>query len=47
MAIKEKIQDLLSQVADLQAANADQLEALRIKYRSKKGLGTELFNEFR
>ena len=47
MTIKEKIQDLLSQVADLQATNAEQLEALRIKYLSKKGLVTELFNEFR
>ena len=47
MMIKEKIQDLLSQVADLQATNAEQLEALRIKYLSKKGLVTELFNEFR
>ena len=47
MTIKEKIQDLLSQVADLQASNAEQLEALRIKYLSKKGLVTELFNEFR
>ena len=47
MTIKEKIQDLLSQVTDLQATNAEQLEALRIKYLSKKGLVTELFNEFR
>jgi phenylalanyl-tRNA synthetase alpha chain len=47
MTIKDKIQDLLSQVADLQAGNAEQLEALRIKYLSKKGLVTELFNEFR
>ena len=47
MTIKEKIQDLLAQVAELQATNAEQLEALRIKYLSKKGLVTELFNEFR
>ena len=47
MTIKEKIQDLLSQVADLQASNAEQVEALRIKYLSKKGLVTELFNAFR
>ena len=40
MTIKDKIQDLLSQVADLQAANAEQLEALRIKYLSNKGLVT-------
>ena len=30
MAIKEKIQDLLAQVAGFQATNAVQLEALRI-----------------
>ena len=47
MNIKENIQDLLAQVADLQASNAEQLEALRIKYLSKKGLVTELFNAFR
>ena len=47
MTIKDKIQDLLGQVPGLQATNAEQLEALRIKYLSKKGLVTELFNEFR
>ena len=47
MTIKEKIESLLSQVAELQATNAEQVEALRIKYLSKKGLVTELFNEFR
>ncbi len=47
MAMKERIQGLLSQVADMKAANADELEALRIKYLSKKGEITELFNEFR
>ena len=29
------------------AANADELEALRIKYLSKKGQISELFNDFR
>ena len=47
MIIKEKIESLLSQAAELQATNAEQVEALRIKYLSKKGLVTELFNEFR
>ena len=47
MSIKEKIESLLSQVAELQATNAEQVEALRIKYLSKKGQVTELFNEFR
>ena len=47
MALKEHIQELLKQVSDLQAANAEELEALRIKYLSKKGEITALFNEFR
>ena len=47
MSIREKIESLLSQVAELQATNAEQVEALRIKYLSKKGQVTELFNEFR
>ena len=47
MAIKERIQDLLSQVETMSASNADELEALRIKYLSKKGEITALFNEFR
>lgn len=47
MTIQDKIQDLLSQATALQANNAEQLEELRIKYLSKKGLVTELFNEFR
>ncbi len=47
MAMKERIQGLLSQVAEMKAANADELESLRIKYLSKKGEITELFNEFR
>ena len=47
MNIKEKIESLLSQVAELQASNAEQVEALRIKFLSKKGQVTELFNEFR
>ena len=45
--IKEKIQNLLGQVESLQANTAEEVEALRIKYLSKKGLVTELFNDFR
>ena len=45
--LKERISDLLSQVKDLQAVNAEEIEALRIKYLSKKGEITALFNEFR
>ncbi len=45
--LKENIQSLLTQVSELKAANAEELEALRIKYLSKKGEITALFNEFR
>ena len=45
--LKDNIQSLLTQVSNLQAANAEELEALRIKYLSKKGEITSLFNEFR
>ena len=47
MALKENIQSLMTQVQDLKASNAEELEALRIKYLSKKGEITALFNEFR
>ncbi len=47
MALKDDIKKLLEQVGDLKAANAEELEALRIKYLSKKGEITALFNEFR
>ncbi|MGN0209248.1 MAG: phenylalanine--tRNA ligase subunit alpha [Paludibacteraceae bacterium] len=45
--MKDKIADLLRQVEEMKAANADEVEALRIKFLSKKGAITELFNEFR
>ena len=45
--MKDKIADLLRQVADMKAADAEEVEALRIKFLSKKGAVTELFNEFR
>jgi phenylalanyl-tRNA synthetase alpha chain len=45
--IKERIQELMSQVQEMQAQSAEQMEALRIKYLSKKGEITELFNQFR
>ena len=37
MALKDNVQELMKQVSGLQAANAEELEALRIKYLSKKG----------
>ncbi|MBE6324419.1 MAG: phenylalanine--tRNA ligase subunit alpha [Bacteroidales bacterium] len=45
--MKERIQELMSQVQEMQAQSAEQMEALRIKYLSKKGEITELFNQFR
>ncbi len=43
----EKIQKLLAEVDQLKANNADEIEALRIKYLSKKGEITALMNDFR
>ena len=45
--MKDRIQSLLQQVQSMQANSIEELEALRIKYISKKGEITELFNEFR
>ena len=47
MALKDTIEVLNTQVQDWKAANAEELEALRIKYLSKKGEITALFNAFR
>ena len=47
MDLKSKIEDLLNEVAELKASNDKELEALRIKYLSKKGVVSELMNEFR
>ena len=43
----EKIEALKAQINELKADNSEVLEALRIKYLSKKGEVTALFNEFR
>ena len=45
--MKEKIESLKSVVSAFEAKTADELEAIRIKYLSKKGIISELFNEFR
>lgn len=45
--MKTRIEQLMNQVQEMQAQNAEQMEALRIKYLSKKGEITELFNQFR
>ena len=42
-----KIEQLLKEVEALQASNAEELEALRIKYLSKKGAINELMADFR
>ena len=43
----EKINNLKEQISALQADSTEALEALRIKYLSKKGEISALFNEFR
>ena len=45
--MKNRINQLLEEVNQLAATNQDELEALRIKYLSKKGQISELFNDFR
>lgn len=43
----QKIKELLAEISLLSATHADELEVLRIKYLSKKGEVTSLFNDFR
>jgi len=43
----EKIKQLLAEVPSLSAQNDEQLEALRLKYLSKKGLINQLMADFR
>ena len=45
--MKNRINQLLEEVNQLIASNQDELEALRIKYLSKKGEVSALFNDFR
>ena len=47
MSILDKIDELLKEVQDLSAKNADEVEQLRLRFLSKKGEITELMNEFR
>lgn len=42
-----KIKQLLEEVETLKASNAEELEALRIKYLSKKGAINDLMADFR
>ncbi len=43
----DKIKALQEEIKQLTAQSADEVEHLRIKYLSKKGIVSELFNEFR
>ena len=43
----EKINNLTNVIENLTANNNEEVEALRIKYLSKKGEITALFNDFR
>ena len=45
--LSDKIKSLLQEVATLEAHDAQELENLRIKYLSKKGIVKELMGEFR
>lgn len=45
--MRDKINALMSEVKEMHAKDAEELEALRIKYMSKKGLVAELMNDFR
>ena len=45
--ILDRIEELLKEVQDLNAKNAEEVEQLRLKYLSKKGEITELMNDFR
>ena len=45
--MNEKIQQLMAEIESLRASNAEEIEALRIKYLSKKGEITSLMNDFR
>lgn len=47
MEMLDKIQQLMSEVKNLAAANEQELEALRIKYMSRKGIINDLMSEFR
>ena len=45
--ILEKIESLLKEVSEVSASNAEELEALRLKYLSKKGEINALMADFR
>ena len=45
--ILDRIEELLQEVSQLTASNAEEIEALRLKYLSKKGVINELMADFR
>jgi len=47
MDIKQKINDILQDAEQFTANNLDELEDFRIKYLSKKGIVSGLFEEFK
>ncbi|MBO4444192.1 MAG: phenylalanine--tRNA ligase subunit alpha [Bacteroidaceae bacterium] len=47
MLDKERINQVLAEIENMKAKNTEELEALRIKFLSKKGEITELMGEFR
>lgn len=47
MMILDRIEELLQEVSKLTASNAEEIEVLRLKYLSKKGVINELMADFR
>ena len=45
--MKDKINQLIEEVKALQASTTEEVESLRIKYLSKKGTVSGLFDEFK
>jgi phenylalanyl-tRNA synthetase alpha chain len=43
----KKIQDLISEISSINVSSAEELESFRLRYLSKKGIISELFDEFR
>ena len=45
--MKNKINSILQEIENLKAKNSEEIENLRLKYLSKKGEITSLFNDFK
>jgi phenylalanyl-tRNA synthetase alpha chain len=45
--MREKIKDLINEISHITTATTDELESFRLRYLSKKGLLSDLFDEFR